>query len=143
MERFQHDHPNDPASDLQLIGYYWFKRDYDKVFAAIERLDKSLGGDPYLDAMKARILFEMKKFKEARDSAEKAIKEDPKQPLAYLVRAAVSAQEKNHKDALVWLKKLVEATGAKLNLETDVRFADFVKSPQFQELNKWIADRKK
>jgi tetratricopeptide (TPR) repeat protein len=143
MERFRRDHPNDPASELLSIDYFYLKKEYDKVLKAVEQLDKSVGGDPYLGGLKAQMLLEMKKYKEAREAAEKAIQEDPKQPIAYLVRAGASAQEKNHKDALVWLKKLVETTGVELDLAADERFDGFVKSPQFQELNKWLDERKK
>jgi tetratricopeptide (TPR) repeat protein len=143
LERFRRNYPDDPAVDLISIDYFYLKKEYAEAIKTVERVDKSLGGDPYLMALKANMLLEAKKYKEARETAEKAIKDDPKLALAYLVRAAISAQEKNHKDALVWLKKLVEATEVELDLAMDERFDEFVKTPQFKELNKWIAGRKK
>jgi tetratricopeptide (TPR) repeat protein len=143
MEQFRKEHPNDPASDLLSLDYFSLKKEYPELLKAVEQLDKNLGGDPYLMAFRANVLLEMKKYKEAREAAEKAIKDDPKLDLGYLVRAGISAQEKNHKDALVWLKKLVEATGTEPDLDMDERFADFVKSPQFQDLNKWLEERNK
>ena len=49
-------------------------------------------------------------------------------------------------DVLVWLKNLIEATGTKValaDLETDERFAEFVKSPEFRELKGWLLKRQK
>jgi tetratricopeptide (TPR) repeat protein len=146
MERFRKNHPHDAAGDIVSIDYYLLKKNYDEMFKAIDRLDKSLGGDPYLDAMRAGGLIEAGRLKEARAAAEKAIEGAPKLPQAYWMRTTVAAKEKDHADTLACLKALVENAEPALdpgNLPADERFAEFVKTPQFDEFKKWVAARAK
>ena len=46
-------HPNDAGIDLMLIDGYFLKQRYDDALAAIDRLDRDLNGDPYLDVLRA------------------------------------------------------------------------------------------
>jgi tetratricopeptide (TPR) repeat protein len=146
MERFRKDHPNDPAGNLVSIDYYLLKKDYDESVKMIDRLDESLGGDPYLALMKAGVLADAGRFKEARAAADQAIKDAPKLPQAYWMRATVSTKAKDHKDTLACLKTLVEKVEPNLaagDLPADERFVEFVKTPQFDEFKKWLAERAK
>jgi tetratricopeptide (TPR) repeat protein len=146
MERFRTNHPNDAAGDLVSIDYFLLKKNYDETLRLLDRLDKSLGGDPYLMALKGTTLAEAGRFKEARASADKAIKDDPKLREAYWARATVSTKEKDHDETLKCLKILVEKLEPTLdpnNLLADDRFKDFVKTPQFSEFKKWLAGRAK
>lgn len=144
MERFRKNHPNDPAGEIVSIDYHLLKKEYDEMLKSIDRLDKSLGGDPYLDAIKASALIQAGRLKEARAAAEKAIKDAPKLPQAYWARTAVAAKEKDHDDTLKCLKMLVEKVEPTLqpgNLTADDRFVNFVTTPQFDEFKKWLAKR--
>jgi hypothetical protein len=47
--------PNDAGMDLMLIDGFILNERYDDALAAIDRLDKDLDGDPYLDALRANI----------------------------------------------------------------------------------------
>jgi tetratricopeptide (TPR) repeat protein len=146
LERFHKDHPNDPAGDLVSIDYYLLKKNYDEMFKTIDRLDKALGGDPYLEVIKAGGLAEAGRFKEARASADKVIKDAPKSPHGYWMRTTVATKEKDHTDTLKCLKALVENVEPTLEadaLRADERFTDFVKTPQFDEFKKWLAERAK
>jgi tetratricopeptide (TPR) repeat protein len=145
LERFRRDHAADPAVDLISIDYYLLKKQYDAALAAIDHLDKALGGDPYQDAIRAGALLEARRYKEARVAAEKAIEGLPKMLQGYMIRATIAAEEKNYPDVLTWLKKLVEQAQPDLeaaDLEGDERFMEFVKSPQFAEFKEWLAKRK-
>jgi tetratricopeptide (TPR) repeat protein len=146
LERFRRDYPTDPAADIISIDYYLLKKQYDEAFKAVDRLDKALGGDPYMDVLRAGGFVEAGRYKEARAAAEKAVKDAPKLPQAYWARLTVATKEKNHADTLTWLKKLVEAAEPKLdpaNLRADERFVEFVRTPQFEEFQRWVARRAK
>lgn len=146
MEHFRKNHPNDATGDLVSIDYHFLRKNYDEMLKMIDRLNNSLGGDPYLDVMNATALVEAGRFQEARASAEKAIQGDPRMPQAYWARTAVAAREKDHEDTLKCLKVLVEKVEPALQpdaLRADARFADFVKTPQFDEFKKWLAERAK
>lgn len=146
IERFRKNHPNDAAGDLISIDYYLLKKNYDETIKLLDRLDKSLGGDPYLETLKANMLAEAGRFKDARASAEKAIEGAPKLPQAYWVRVTVATKEKDHKDTLKCLKTIVETIEPTLEpgaLLADDRFTNFVKTPEFEEFKKWLATRAK
>jgi tetratricopeptide (TPR) repeat protein len=146
MERFRRDHPNDPAAEILSIDYYLLKKNYGETLKTIDRLDKSLGGDPYLDCMRASAMADAKKFKEARTFADKAIKDAPKIPQAYWTRTTVATMANDHDDTLKCLKVLVEKAEPTLeasNLQADERFAKFVTTAQFDEFKKWLASRPK
>jgi predicted Zn-dependent protease len=116
------------------------------MFKSIDQLDKAIGGDPYLNNLRAGGLMEAGRYKEASAAAEMAVKAVPKLPQAYWMRATIATKEKNNADVLAWFKRLIEATETEVvpaDLETDERFVGFVKSPEFGELKAWLAKRPK
>lgn len=146
MERFRRDHPDDPAAELMSIDYFTLKKQYDEVLKAVDRLDRAVGGDPYLDVLRSSALAEAGRFRDAAAAAEKSVKGNPKLPLAYWTRVSVALKEKNHKDTLAWLKKGVEAGVIRIdldNIRTSAEYAVFAKSPEFKELTAWLAKREK
>ncbi len=146
MERFRKDHPDDAAGDLVSMDYYHLKKQPDEVLKLADRLDKALGGDPYLSVVRVGALIDAKRFKEARTAAEKAVKDEPKLTQAYWARISVATEEKNHADTLTWLKKLVEDTGTDVTaaeVEMNEQFAAFIKTPQYQQFKQWLAKREK
>ncbi len=146
MERFQQNHPGDPVTDLLAIDFFLVKKQYDESIKAIDRLDKMMGGDPYICVLRGGALLEAGRLEEARKETEKGIKEDPKLEAGYLARIKVAFREKNHPDALVWLKKAVENANLALDLDAEKsnpEWADFIKSPQFGQLRKWLEKRSK
>jgi hypothetical protein len=54
VESYAKAFPNDPSVDM-LADVYLTKNDYASARASIDRLDKRVGGDPYLDVIRARI----------------------------------------------------------------------------------------
>lgn len=146
MERFRSNHPTDPAVELVSIDYYLLKEDFQAMFKSIDQLDKEIGGDPYLNILRAGGLMEAGQFMEASAAAEMAVKAVAKLPQGYWMRATFAAKQRNNADVLAWFKKLIDTTGTEVmpaDLETDERFAGFVKSPEFRDLKAWLAKRPK
>jgi tetratricopeptide (TPR) repeat protein len=144
LETYRRLFPTDPAVDFLSIDYFTLKKQYDEAIRCIEKTDKTLGGDPYLYVLRANTMVAAKKFKEAREAAEKAVELEPDLSDGYWSRLTVSLKEKNHADTLAWLKKLVEKTGEEIaDLTTVADYAEFIKTPEHQEWLKWYAMRKK
>jgi tetratricopeptide (TPR) repeat protein len=146
LERYRKNHPNDPAIDILSLDYYFLKKQYKEMFAALDRLDKSVGGDPYLTVLRGSALTEMGKLGEARATIEKAIEAEPTLEQAYWGRLLVSLKEKKPADTLTWLKKMKQSTGAAIDAESianNAEFAEFVKSPQFAQFKTWLATQPK
>lgn len=144
MERFRKNHPKDAAGDLISIDYFLLKKNYDETLRAVDRLDNALGGDPYLDSMRANILGEMGKYAEARICADKALQGAPSIPPVYWSKVTIAALAKDHDDTRDTLKLIVEKIDPTLNAEdiqNDERFVEFVNTPQFEEFQRWLVKR--
>ena len=141
LDRFRKAHPNDPAADLLMIDYYTIKMDYDRAGESLDRLDRAVGGDAYLVAVKAALYSEAGRPKDARAAYEKAIAADPKLDIAYSGLISITLEEKDFAATLKWLKK-GSATGAiAVDLQTikdAPEYADFVKSPEYRKLQEWF-----
>lgn len=80
MERYRHDFPDDPSIDVVAVDYYYLKKDMAGVLGAIEKLDKLVGGDPYLDVLRANAYLldtEPAHLAEAERWARKATEAEP------------------------------------------------------------------
>jgi tetratricopeptide (TPR) repeat protein len=136
--------PTDPAVDFHSIDYHLLKKDYAQSIECIDKTQKSIGGDAYLDVLRANVLLEAGRMPEAAASAEKAVAAEPDMTQAYWSRITIALKEKKHKDTRTWLQKLVEHTDEAIDDLTKVdAYADFVKSPEHGAWLKWYAAFKK
>jgi hypothetical protein len=146
LESFRQNNPNDPASDLMSLDYFLLKKQYDKALDCLGRMEKAVGGDPYLLVFRANALVAAGRYADARAEAEKAVQQEAHLVPAYWARIMVALKEKNHPDTLAWLKKIVEECGMRINeayIKTNADYAAFAKSPQFVEFQKWYKARTK
>jgi len=125
--------PGDPCLDFVLVDYYSARRQYDKLRAAIDRLDARVGGDPQQDARRALSYIPEKNYKLARKYAQKAIEAEDSLFLPYIVLLQIGLEEKDFDEVsrvmmLMEEKSLMEFP----DLTTVPAYAEFVKSPQYQ-----------
>ena len=142
LERFRFNHPDDAAIDLLAIDFYLIKKEYDKSIESINRVDQHIGGDPYLNVLRAGTLTEAGRFQEALASAEKAVEDDPKLEAAYWAAITTSLKAKNYPAVLAWVKKGMFAANLAVDpaaIKENRDWAGFVASPQFEELKEWLA----
>src|SRR5262249_28440975 len=136
----------DPAVDIVSIDYYVLKKQFKEALDCVERLDKAVGGDPYLFVLRANLLLESGQFTDAIAAVDKALKQEPKLEEAYWSRITIALKEKKHGDTSVWLKKAVEELNLTLN-EEEMRntpeYQPFLQSPEYREFRRWYEKRKK
>ncbi len=136
LEEFRSLFPNDPSLDLQLIDYYLLTKKPEEALKCIDRLDRSVGGDPYLNYMRASLALERGDRAEARRLGELVVKEEPSFKQAYFFLLGISIQDKTHVETLTQLKRLQKKLGVTFkDLTTVKEYGDFVKSPQYKE---WV-----
>ena len=82
--------PNDAATDLLSIDYYLLKKQYAKCLTSIDGLDKSVGGDPYLDVLRAEVYILMRDRSKARAAIERGIKAVPNDKGAQQLQKSLS-----------------------------------------------------
>lgn len=144
LDGFRRQFPGDPALAFQDVDYYCLTRSFDQALRSIDKAEQAIGGDPYLNALRAKLLVKAWRHKEARAAADKAIEEEPTLTHGYWGRISVALAETHHADTLKWLQKLVENTGQKVgDLRQDPEFAVFVRSPEYRDWMGWSTTHKK
>jgi len=146
LEEFRQHHPSDAVVDLISMDYFLLKLQYDQCLECIERLDKAVGGDPYLTHLRGIVFLESARYAAARAEFENAIKQEPTLEDAYWSRITVSLKEQNHADTLAWLQRIVEKMNVAIeeqNIRAAQDYADFIKSRQFGEFIEWYQSREK
>ena len=133
---------DDAAGSLMSLDPLLNAKRYDDCLVAIDRIDKRVGGDPYLDFQRGRIVEQQGQAAKAALLYESALKRDPTlfEPADMLLTAALTA--KDYPMAKKYLLHIERNRpefrfGDLKNVEL---FAGFVASPQYAE---WQNERPK
>jgi tetratricopeptide (TPR) repeat protein len=70
-------YPNDPFLDLASLNFYLGRRQHNKILECIDKLDKTIGGDPYLDWLRSFIFMKMDDFARTKKFATQAFNREP------------------------------------------------------------------
>jgi hypothetical protein len=133
IDDFRKRYPNDAMIDLISVDAYILRKAYDKALQSIDRVDKAVGGDPYLKVLRGNVLLLEKKLDAARDMVQNAIVQDKNLLRAYYALIDISLARHDYADTVKWLKK-AESLGVTFgDLTAVTAFADFVKSPQYKD----------
>lgn len=139
IENLRAFHPNDPCADLFSIAYFQQEKQPQKALDMVGRLEKALGGDPYLHVVRSAIYLEANDPVAARKAAEQAIAEEPTLQEAYWARVKVACHERKFEEALKRLREIDEKFAPQYpDFASLPEYAEFVKSPQYQE---WLKSR--
>lgn len=138
--RFRENHPNDLASEIYSIDFYVMQNRTDEAIAAINWLDKQVGGDPYLHAFLARAYLRSEKYEDAEKELQKAIDQCPELIQVTYVALESALQQKQFARASSLYRDIVEEWGRELDfleMENEATHKEFVASAEFAELKDW------
>ena len=133
IEDFERAHPKDPALDLLSIDGFLLAKEYPKALACIDRLDKRVGGDPYLDVLRGNVHVEAGDQAKARECARRALKNDPGLQDALWTLVTVSLREKDWKETARLLGRIEKDFGAVIEVESVPLYEEFTKTPEYAE----------
>lgn len=137
IDDWRKEYPQDPTLDLILVDSYLLRKEIDQALKCIERIDKAIGGDPFLLCLRATILMQAGRLPEAHTAVEAAVKADPDELDPNSVALDLSLAEKKYDDTARLLTLLTKKFGIQWKDLTSVaQFADFVKSPAYQTWKK-------
>jgi hypothetical protein len=145
LDEFLANHPGDPGADLVSIDASTIKKQYEKALEGVDRLDKAVGGDPYLDTLRGNIYLEWEKPDKARKAGERSIREAPALAPAYTVVVAATLRTKDYDATVATLRQMKKQFG-QVHLEklSDLQgFDEFSKSPQYEEIKKELDEGSK
>ena len=135
MEAFRRLFPDSPALDLMLIDYYILNENFDLAQATVDRLDKRVHSDPYLDLMRGQIFVLGGERDKGRATILAGIERDP--DLEYegmWSLLEIALEQKDHKSTLDLLLRFETDYGIEWNdLSQEPHYVNFAASPQYQE----------
>jgi tetratricopeptide (TPR) repeat protein len=126
--------PNDPSLALVAIDRAILRKEYDVAIKYMTELDARVGGDPYLDVLKAGTLSMAGRHDEALVAAKRATEREPTLVDGWWQLLTVQAALKQHSDALPTIETLRDKFAADVATNTlagDERFGALVESPEY------------
>lgn len=141
IEAIRTNFPQDPALDLIALDGYFMKKQYAEALAGIDRLDKSVGGDPYLNVLRANTYVEQGDLNKARDFAEQGVAGAPQVLATHWALVTLTLRQEDYAATLAELKNIRRNFRLQFGDMTKVReYAGFCKSPQYQEWLEFLKD---
>lgn len=129
--------PGDPADDIMCLDGYVMNEDFAGAHACLDRIDKSVGPDPFLSVLHADYYRQEGKLDVAKTTAEKALAKDPSLIGALWLLVHVSLAEKDFAATCRFLERLESEHGVVLKpILTLDAYVGFAKSPEFMAWSK-------
>ena len=122
-----------------MINYHFLDQDFPKAAKAVDQLDQQVGGDPYLNLMRANIAIGQNDAEAARGFVEPLIKALPdKAPEGYGILLDQAIETQNHVETTRILKALEDQNLLRFPIDFNKAepFADYMASPEYE---KWKA----
>ena len=134
FEAFKRDFPNDNSIDLLSIDFFVIQENITNAIACVDRLDKSLGGDPYLDSTRTGIYMAGENQVKAKEAADRYIQNSPSDIEAAWNLADYAIYFEDHPLLLNALKTLASDHAVEFeDLSTIEGYEAFVRSPEYQQ----------
>ena len=144
IDDFRTLYPKDVCADILSIDGFALIKQYGKSLAAIDRLDKSVDGDGYLNVLRGGLFLMADQSENAKKAALAAVEKAPDMIDGYWTLLTVDLKMKDYPDALATLKKIdrnFELEFGDFGAIAD--YAGFVKSPQHNEWKDYLKTKKK
>ncbi|MGE0606538.1 MAG: tetratricopeptide repeat protein [Pirellulales bacterium] len=131
--------PDDGSMDLMMIDAYFLKQDYKRAMRCLNCFDKAIGGDSYMDALRANLYSSEGQLEKARRAISRAIEQESDIISYHWILITIQLQESDFEGVLESLKFIDSNFAVELeDLTTVPEYAEFVKSPQYQS---WLESR--
>lgn len=109
VELWRSNYPNDPATDLLSMPVLTDKKEYQEALACGDRLNIVIGGDAYLDYLRARLNLDLGDKAKAKELAEHAIETEPTLAEPYFFEVHSLGDDKQFAAAVTVLDRLCTA----------------------------------
>lgn len=134
-------YPDDISGSFLMIDGYTVLEQYDKAMASVDVIDKSVGGDPYLEFLRANLYVLMKDDASAKKHLEAGLSVEPQLEELANRMADFAITEANNAEIKRWLLHLEKYCGYEFNddLNNAEAFGEFKKSAEYQA---WLKEKK-
>ncbi|HXY34339.1 MAG TPA: hypothetical protein VEI07_08935 [Planctomycetaceae bacterium] len=136
IEDYRKYYPNDASVDLVALDAFTVRKDYKRAMEGVERIDKAVGGDPYLKVLRGNLFVVQGQLDAAWKMDEAAVAEEPTLTPAYFALVAIALQKRDFAKTAELLSDLESKCNVKFkDLTTVPAYAQFVKSDEYK---KWL-----
>jgi len=129
---FKKHYPKDPLLELKLFDYSMLQSDTSKIILALDNLNKKIGGDVYIDVMKAAIFKNNNQISKAEGLLKNALEKEPDNEESYWLYFDLLAKQKNYSEIIrifeQFRKEFDDDPSEYLDEE---KYADFLGSEEF------------
>jgi hypothetical protein len=126
-------HPNDASVGFYMIDAAQQGGDMEGALRAVNRLDKAVGGDPYLNVVRASLFVEKQDHTKARELLAKVEAWNPRLVQTQWVYVSIALAEQEFDEVVRRLRIVTDELGGGVaDLTTIPEYAEFVKSPQYE-----------
>jgi predicted Zn-dependent protease len=123
--------PGDPSTELAAYDAFELARNHDEARHCLDAIEAAVGGDPYIDWLRAQQLYAAGDLSAASAACRKALEREPSLEEAWWTLAAISLETRAYDETLAALAKLNASFEIDWkDLETTPAYAEFFKSPQ-------------
>ncbi len=132
----------DPAFAVLSFGRALLDKDWTQALAAIDVLDKAVGGDPFMDYQRCEIHYAAGALDKAKEAGLRAVEKEPGLEPAQWALITIALKTKDWPGTVAGLGRL-EKQGVKLKDLTKVPlFSEFVKTDEYAAWAKEHAEKK-
>jgi tetratricopeptide (TPR) repeat protein len=134
IDKYSRAFPNDPSLDVVRLDALFLRKKYGEAHAIIDRIDKRVGGDAYLDTIRAGLHGEAGEHPQALAAAKRATEREPMLESAWWQLLTQQTGAKQYVEATATLDVLVEKFDAEFDeemLAADERYTAFSQSQEF------------
>lgn len=127
--------PDDPAMEFMSLDTHIAKENYKAALISLDKLDAKIGGDPYMDVMRANVYLLDKQPTEAKRHAEKGLAADKTFNDAFWVLVQVSLDTKQFDDTVALFRRALPEFGLSIDpaaVAGDALYAEFASSDAFK-----------
>lgn len=132
---FQQAFPNAENLALTLIDFYVLNKDFKQARAAVDQLDKQVGGDPFLNLLRGSIALAQGKKQAGKNFYTQLIKDMPKNTAPYTSLTDLALVDEDFMEVTRLLISAEENTD--IRFEPDFNGADgfkaYVASPEYEK----------
>ena len=142
IEEFSQLFPEDPALILKQFDYYLLKKEYDSVFATIDRLDAEVD-DPWLDYQRAEVAMAQKQYDKAVQFAEKMIRRDSTMVEPYYTLIVSALYQDDYAGVSTALERMQASGTAQIDfegIEQSEHYVNYRASQDYQKLKQKYQD---
>jgi tetratricopeptide (TPR) repeat protein len=137
LEQMYRLFPRDPCMNLLMVDGWVMKKKFTAALSTLDRLDQAVGGDPYLDVLRAGILLQSGDTAKAKETAQRAVKQLPAHTDPLWTLVTISLHEKEFAETVRLLTTLAQEHKVQLqDLTTVPEYAEFVKSKEYAAWHK-------